>query len=499
MKKVESRKKILIGCVAGAVLVTGLLIIPSLQKEYPGDAVVANSLPGLFPDYTGISIPINMAPLNFRINTPCEKSYVEITNQKGNKHIECFGDGKVRINLRKWHALLTESAGDSLRFKVSTKNKNKWTTWKTFSLFVSPDSIDSHMAYRLIEPGYEKWHIVGIYQRNLESFEEKPVIVNKMTGYNCINCHSFCGGNPQQMLFHMRADNGGTYIVSKGEIEKLQTKTDKTISNLTYPYWHPSGNYIVSSVNTIRQFFHAVPKKKMEVFDTESDIVVYDIAKKEILSKASIITKDAYETFPSFSADGKWLYFCSAPALKMPEEYNKLRYNLCRVSFDAKEGVIGSQVDTLVIADSVSTSFPRISPDGKFMMYTETAYGQFPIWHKDAEIRMINLKTGKAIDMKGVNSPDTESYHTWSSNSRWFVISSRRENGVYTLPYIVHVDEQGNTSKPFLLPQEDPDLYDFQLYSYNIPELIKGEIEVSPYDIQHAATQSKGEQIKFHE
>lgn len=492
----KTRHVILAGSVV-VVLSAGLLIGSSLQKSYPENAVTESRYPDLYPDYTGVSVPSNMAPLNFKLDAVYDKSYVKVTNRDQSRQMECFGSHKVQFDMADWHNLLQACAGDSLWIEVSARSKQQWTTWKKFAIYVSKDTIDPYMVYRLIEPGYEKWHIVGIYQRNLETFHEKPVIENKLTGYNCVNCHSFCNGNPDRMMFHMRADNGGTYIVSDGEIEKLKTKTDQTVSNLTYPYWHPSGRYIASSVNTIRQFFHAVPGKKMEVFDAESDVVVYDVSKKEILSKSSLITKDAYETFPSFSADGKWLYFCSAPALKMPEKYNQLRYSLCRVAFDAANGTIGSQVDTLVHADSISVSFPRMSPNGNFMMYTETAYGQFPIWHKDAEIRMIDLRSGRQTEMGQVNSEDTESYHSWSSNSRWFVVSSRRENGVYTLPYLVHVDEDGTTSKPFLLPQQDPDHYNFLLYSYNIPELVKGEVDVNPYDIQHAATTDQGIQVKF--
>ena len=105
------------------------------------------------------------------------------------------------------------------------------------------------------------------------------------------------------MMFHMRAANGGTYIVQDKKISKLNTKTNGTISNMTYPFWHPSGRYITTSVNDIKQFFHSVKEKKMEVFDLESDVVVYDVKNKEILSKASLITKDAFETFPAFSPD----------------------------------------------------------------------------------------------------------------------------------------------------------------------------------------------------
>ena len=281
------------------------------------------------------------------------------------------------------------------------------------------------------------------------------------------------------------------------KISKLNTKTKETISNMTYPFWHPSGRYITTSVNDIKQFFHSVKEKKMEVFDLESDVVVYDVKNKEILSKASLLTKDAFETFPAFSPDGKWLYFCTAPVQKMPENYDKVRYNLCRVAFDPDRGEISHPIDTLVRADSLSYTFPRISPDGRFLMYTETAYGQFPIWHPDAEIRMMDLENRTAVDMSALNSPDTDSYHSWSSNSDWVVFSSRRDNGLYTLPYICYIGKDGKPSKPFLLPQEDPDKYDYQLYSYNIPELTKGAVEVSPYEIQQVAEKNKPEQVRF--
>ena len=147
----------------------------------------------------------------------------------------------------------------------------------------------------------------------------------------------------------------------------------------------------------------------------------------------------------------------------MPEEYDQVRYNLCRVAFDAERGAIELPVDTLVRADSTSCTFPRISPDGRFLLYTETAYGQFPIWHSDAEQRMLRLSDRQPIDMRAMNSEDTDSYHSWSSGSDWVVFSSRRDNGLYTLPYLCGIDAEGNPAKPFLLPQADPEKYDYQL------------------------------------
>lgn len=478
-------------------IVAGYWTINSFSKEKPTIiSQIQEDTPPIFPDYQNVTIPYNIAPLNFRLDLPIEKCYVQITDD--NQSItEFYGNTTIHFPEKEWKALLQKNKGGSLSLSVATKSNGVWTQWEPFSIQVSEQAIDSHLTYRLIEPGYEKWHIIGLYQRNLESFEEKPIIRNNMTGYNCINCHSFCMNNPLQMLFHMRATYGGTYIIQDKQISKLNTKTEHTISNMTYPYWHPSGNYITTSVNDIKQFFHAVPPKKMEVFDLESDVVVYDVQRKEILSKASLITKDAFETFPSFSPDGKWLYFCSTPAQTMPENYDKVRYHLCRVAFDTNRGEIIQPIDTLVRADSLSYTFPRISPDGRFLMYTETAYGQFPIWHTDAEIRMMDLTNRANIDMSQLNSQDTDSYHSWSSNSSWVVFSSRRENGLYTLPYLCHINKDGKPDKPFLLPQKDPTTYDYLLYSFNIPELTQGPVEVTPYQIEHAAKHQAAEQIQF--
>ncbi|MDR1357403.1 MAG: hypothetical protein LBJ58_07025 [Tannerellaceae bacterium] len=473
------------------------ILLPTGCGEQTGASLTSDERPRIFPDYDGVTVPPNIAPLNFRIEGDVKTASVDIAGDDG-QTLRLRAGKHVSIKPGDWRKLLKGNAGRSLSVRVVTRQADGLTiAWKPFHINISSDPIDSRLVYRLIEPGYEKWHIVGIYQRNLETFEERVIIKNDMMDYNCVNCHSFCNGDPQQMMFHTRAAYGGTYIVSAGNIEKLNTLTERTVSNMTYPYWHPSGRYIAASVNDVKQFFHAVKERKMEVFDLESDVVVYDVEKQAILSAASILTKEAYETFPSFSPDGAWLYYCSAPALPMPVSYEQIRYAICRTPFDESQGRTGALVDTVVPNGEHSASFPRISPDGRFLMYTETAYGQFPIWHKDAEIRMIDLERGEEIDMSPLNSEDTDSYHSWGRNSRWVAVSSRRENGLYTLPYFAHIDESGRPSKPFLLPQKSPDYYDYLLYSFNIPELVDGEVTVSPYALQHAAVKTTAKQIGF--
>ena len=82
--------------------------------------------------------------------------------------------------------------------------------------------------------------------------------------------------------------------------------------------------------------------------------------------------------------------------------------------------------------------------------------------------------------MEEVNSDRAESYHNWNVNSRWFLFTSRSEDGLYTKVYFSHVDAQGKVSKPFLLPQRHPKTYYRRLlYSYNTPDFTSRRVEIN--------------------
>ena len=111
---------------------------------------------------------------------------------------------------------------------------------------------------------------------------------------------------------------------------------------------------------------------------------------------------------------------------------------------------------------------------------------------------MIDLSTLRSYPLEAANSDDVESYHSWSSNSRWLVFSSRRIDGLYTRPYLVHIDENGKTGKPLVLPQEDPDFYSRFMFSYNIPEFVKGKVEAEVHTIADTA-RKPGNRIRMEE
>ncbi len=458
--------------IAGFVSLVSCTSIPQKYTE-------TGKHPDIFPDIIDVTVPVNIAPLNFRFNDSCDRMVVIIEGEKGDLKVR--SKNKVKIPVGKWHTILEQNTGGELVVTVYSKNDGKWTGHVPFKIFIKDTPVDPFLVYRRIAPGYESWSRMGIYQRNLSDFDEDPVIDNRMLTGNCMNCHSFSNHDPDRMMLHLRGKVSGTLIAADNNVVKLDTKTKETKYNCVYPYWHPSGKYIAFSVNNISQVFHSVKDKRIEVMDSESDLVVYDISSNKLITDHLVSSEESFETFPSYSSDGTELFFCSAKMGNIPSEYSNIRYSLCKIGFNPVTGTFGDRVDTLISSYSTgkSISFPRASPDGKFLMFTMSDYGNFSIWHKEADLYLLDLADGTFNALDSVNSDETESYHSWSSGSRWFVFSSRRIDGLYTRLYISWLDENGQPSKPFLLPQKDPDYYDNSLFSFNVPEFVTGRIRYS--------------------
>ncbi|MDR1357500.1 MAG: hypothetical protein LBJ58_07520 [Tannerellaceae bacterium] len=466
-------------------------VIPEETRDEP---------PAIFPDYAGVTVPSTIAPLNFRAEAEYSRIDALIEGSRtGKVHVRGGRQAAVDIPQGRWKQLLEDNVGGELNVTVSLKQSGRWIQYRPFTVHVSAYPIDYGLVYRLIPPAYEVYGKMGIYERELSGFKQAPLIENTLMPGNCVNCHSFRQGSPERMSLHIRGPYSSTLLTSGGEANLYDTKTDQTIANCVYPYWHPSGKYIAYSINETRQVFHERRDKRIEVVDARSDIAVYDTEANELLSSAQLTRQDAFETFPAFSPDGLTLYFCSAAARTIPAEYSDVRYDLCSIAFDPASGAFGSAVDTLVRAAAVgkSVSFPRPSYDGRYLMYTLSDYGNFSIWHKESDLWLLDLQTNEARELSEVNSDDVDSYHSWSSNSRWFVFSSRRTDGLYTRPYIASIDEAGNVTKPFMLPQRDPDFYDASLYSFNIPEFVTGEVKLDAGGIENKARTGERIQMRY--
>lgn len=462
-----------------------LLWILSSCNNIPEQFEKSDKPAAITPDFKFVTVPVNAAPPSFYIS------------QEAQDYITVFKTavGQIAVNGRsvvadvdKWHNLIKDR--DSVSVEIFLKVNDNYTLYKPFSIYISHDSIDNYVAYRLIAPGYVIYEDLRIVQRNLTNFDENDIYDTRISSTEkqgqCINCHSFQNYSGKTFQFHARAANAGTIIVEDKKIKKVNLKTDKTIAPGVYPAWHPFKNLIAYSINQTFQTFHTADIQKIEVQDDKSDLILYDVDKNTV--KLIGDTSGKAECFPSWSPDGLNLYYCvTAHSLNpdsVKENYKNIRYNIARRRFNSENNTFSPE-ELVFNADSLglSATFPRVSSNGQYLMVTLAQYGVFHIRHKDADLYMIDLKSGKGRFVSELNSNNTESYHSWSKNGKWVIFSSCRNDGSYTRLYISHFNDDATFTKPFPIPQSNPLNDKLLLRSYNIPEFINTPVEVSPQNI----------------
>ncbi|MBQ7461465.1 MAG: PD40 domain-containing protein [Bacteroidaceae bacterium] len=481
----------------------------------PSQFAETNTEASVYPDYKDIVVPPNIAPLNFICRDSVATAYVAQLKGGGQELIAGASEnGVIELDTTGWRALLTANKGSDISVDVYAKHPDGWVHFNPYKISVAEEPIDAYVSYRLIEPGYELYRQLGIYQRNLTTFKEVPIYENNRAyadGDNhCVNCHNFRMNSTESMLFHVRSNHSGTIIVQNGKAHKIQLKDSTIITSGVYPSWHPTENLVAFSTNRTGQAFHVYHPEKLEVMDEKSDLLLYDVTKNEV----SHIIRGQYdlETFPCWAPDGRTLYYCTSnikPLLDMslPDtlitqqlliKFDSIRYNLMSIPFDPATRSFGKpQMVVNAAAEDKSISVPRVSPDGRYILYTKGDYGQFHIWHKSSDLWVKDLQTDSCYALTEANSPDVDSFHSWSSNGRWFVFSSRRMDGNYTRLFIAYFDKQGKAHKAFVIPQEDPEWNILLLKSYNVPELSRDAVQISMQDLRKCIYESEGENATY--
>ena len=439
----------------------------------------------IFPDYTDVTIPANIAPLNFRIENEGDKYVTVLT---GGTETTVIGGEKVIIPSRKWEKLKKRGV---IGVQVFVQKNGTWYAYQHFTMTVS-DEIDPYISYRVIPVAVETYEKLSIWERNLTNYKENVIFSNTMVETNangtCINCHSYKNYGTDNMLFHVRQYKGGTVMVLDGKLHKVNMKTDSTITAGVYPDWHPTHDYIALSNNKTHQSVHAATHDKLEVLDEESDIILYNTSNNTV----SVIENDSseLECFPGWSADGRTLYYVSAhyeapfgPNRKdqIFVDREQLHFNLYSKSFDPETRVWGAKQKIYdAVAKDSSMTWPRVSPLGRWMVCCVSTHGVFPLDQIASDFVIYDLNDNSYRYADEINSPFAESYHRWSSNGKWLMFSTRREDGIHTRLYFSHIDENGRFSKPFTLPQRDPDFNREFLFAFNIPEFMKEPVHITP-------------------
>ena len=162
------------------ILILFTYIFAACSSIPDGNISRLNNKPIIEPDYSEITIPFNIAPLNFSIEEKGDAFFVRILDEKGETIEVSDKMGIIKIPEKKWKKLLKNNVNQKLTYQVFVKREGVWKQFEPFSNTISESPVAPYLYYRLLFPGYESWTEISIMQRSLESFEEKVVVENNV-------------------------------------------------------------------------------------------------------------------------------------------------------------------------------------------------------------------------------------------------------------------------------------------------------------------------------
>lgn len=457
--------------------------VASGVDEAPADAPV----PRIQPDYGGLIIPPNIAPLNFRILETGSAYRVRLEADAGTP-IEATTDSPIiQFPDKAWGRLLATNAGRSLRLGIWVKGTDdQWKRFQTITNRIATDPIDSVLLYRKLHPVQNMWSTMGLYQRQLQTFEETPFLENRRFDSECCHCHALLDNDPATATVAIRSSRFGNQflVISNDAVETIH-------GTVGYPARHPKAPIVVAGFSKPRLLLHSAKLNDMrDIAESESWLGCFRLDSDPV-KRVPVADDSKFTAWPAWSSDGAFLYYCLAPnplavaTNTLNSTYAQIHYDLMRVAYDAGKDLWGTPELVLSARTlGLSIALPRLSPDGRWLFFCGTAYGCWPPYDPTSDLYAIDLHSGgKGVEFSWrkleINSSECESWLSWSSNSRWVVFNSKRMSPLFGRPHLAYVGADGRCGRPFVLPQRDPTLYDSQLLTYSVPTLATGPMRVS--------------------
>jgi hypothetical protein len=443
------------------------------------------------PDYAGLTIPPNIAPLNFAIQEPGSQFRLRLRG-KGGPPIELVsGSPKFIIPERPWRALLLANQGAEIYADLWSRNADRrWQRFLALTNRVAPETLDPVLIYRKIRPAHSTWSIMGIYQRNLETFDETPILENRRFGGDCCHCHALRANSPDAATLLIRSKTYGNslLIIDHGSAQALQ-------GTLGFTAWNPQGTVLAASVSQPRLMLHTARNDMRDITELKAWIGCFERASNVVRQIPGLADETRLTTFPCWTPDGRYLYYCSAPnpwtnlAAATATSHTTAKYDLMRIAYDLHRDAWGAPELLLSARETgFSIAQPRISPDGRWLFFCAVPYGCWPTYDTRSDLYGLDLQAGNASGKFScrkleLNSDACESWLSWSANSRWVVFSSKRLSPLLNRPFLSYVSPDGSCTKPFVVPQRDPAFYENLLRTYTMPTLATGPVTVPQRDL----------------
>jgi Flp pilus assembly protein TadD len=365
----------------------------------------------------------------------------------------------------------------------------------TVRIRTSRDPVGDSIFYREVplpfltavqDPSRIRWRFGSI-----DSKDRPPIVLEDLPV--CGNCHSFSSNGAVLGLDVDYGNDKGAYAVlpvSKQMVlddEKIITWSDykKNDGEATFGLLSrvsPDGRYVISTVKD-RAVFVATPDIWFSqlFFPIKGILVVYDTEKGTYRSLPGADDPEYVQSNPTWSPDGKSIVFARTKAYRrealakatdvllsekdVPEFVNDkqpFKFDLYRLPFNEGRGGKAEPIEG-ASHNGKSNYFAKFSPDGKWIVFCKAE--NYMLLMPDSELYIIPAEGGQARRLEA-NTPRMNSWHSWSSNGRWLVFSSKA-NTAYTQLFLTHIDDAGRSTPPVLLERFTADDR-----AANIPEFV---------------------------
>ena len=348
---------------------------------------------------------------------------------------------------------------------------------KTFSFSFSKDAMDARIMFMRKPLPFLKAkqnpEMTKLLVGNISSYKQPEIIMSNLT--TCANCHTYSSDGK---VFAMDVDYSG----DKGAFAMALMRSDMKLGKNNIFSWNkiparkpasysmglfaqlsPSGRYLAATVNETSVFVMMDDLYFSQLFfPSTGQIAIFDHATKNLKLLPGASLETMVQTAPAWSSDGKIIAFSAIPtnpdliqkvlAKKIVNESPKqnikdlnkkynVQFDIYTVSFNNGKG---GKAQPLAGAanNGYSNYFPRYSPDGRWIVFTQSKTGL--VLQPESRLCIIPAQGGTLRYLKS-NMPIMNSWHSWSPNSKWIIFTCKATSP-YTQLYITHIDNNGESS-----------------------------------------------------
>lgn len=445
--------------------------------------------------YDGASFPHNLAPPEIRWEDSVDNIWmVSITFPGENQPLRAISKEKRwRFSEESWGLICARLKGKSFSIEVrgcQVKGKQRVTDSvyvDRVRVRISEYPVDPVIVYRLVSPLFHACKTPDVWYRRSGTFKKGLFLPGK--DLYCTNCHVFpkgpgVGERGAQMAIAVRDQ---LHPRSRRRILGLydfKTKEGRTLNiNSFFMGWSPDGAKVAVTHGGRVLVRAPITLETQQFFVQVADIYIVDTSNFAVKPLPGASEVKYMENFPTWSTDGKTIIFSRAeeiPATAVGVPGRK--FDLYRIPYNDGEGGKPTPIKGASLNDK-SNFAARYSPDGCWVVFNQAENASLVEPTADLYILAANDENASPRKLECNADNAMDSHHSWSSNSRWLLFVTKRDDGIFARIYLTEIDAQGRASPPVALPlAEEP------MMCFNVAEFLAYDGEIDSQSILEETT-----------